>query len=118
MSMRSTAEDFFDAVNARDLVGVGNLLSSESRLLFPKTKPVMGRERILRFLGILYRRFPELVFHIERIICQDQHAAVHWTNNGIDRRQEPYQNEGVTLIEADRHGIVCISDFFKDTEVF
>ena len=43
---------------------------------------------------------------------------IHWTNEGISRRNEPYQNEGVTILELDGEKIAFMSDFFKDTEKF
>jgi hypothetical protein len=33
-------------------------------------------------------------------------------------RQEPYENEGVTILEMKGHRVSFISDFFKDTEKF
>jgi hypothetical protein len=30
---------------------------------------------------------------------QGDQAAVHWTNQGMNRHKEPYQNEGVTILE-------------------
>jgi hypothetical protein len=34
----------------------------------------------------------------------------------MNRRKEPYQNEGVTILEMQEGKISFISDFFKDTE--
>jgi len=51
------------------------------------------------------------------VIQQDDKAAVHWTNQGMNRRKEPYQNEGVTILEMQDGKIRFISDFFKDTEL-
>jgi len=41
---------------------------------------------------------------------------VHWTNRGMNRRQEPYANEGATILEFKAGKISWISDFFKDTD--
>jgi ketosteroid isomerase-like protein len=57
-----------------------------------------------------------LAFKVQRVIYQGDQAAVHWTNQGMNRRQEPYQNEGVTILEMRDNKISYISDFFKDTE--
>ena len=43
-------------------------------------------------------------------------AAVHWTDRGVNRKKEPYENEGVTILELKEGRIVFISDFFKNTE--
>jgi len=107
---------FFQVLNARDLVEAGNLLASQAELFFPKTQPMIGKDRILKFLKIFFRQYPDLIFTVERVIRQGDQAAVHWTNRGISRRKEPYQNEGVTILEMENGKIVYISDFFKDTE--
>jgi len=45
-------------------------------------------------------------------------AAIHWTNRGANRHGEPYENEGVTIVEESGGAIGWISDFFKDTGRF
>jgi hypothetical protein len=59
-----------------------------------------------------------LNFYIQRIIIQGQQAAIHWTNQGKNRHDAPYENEGVTIMELMDGKIVFISDFFKDTGKF
>ena len=107
---------FFQVLNERDLVEADNLLASQAELFFPKTKPMVGKDRILKFLKIFFRQYPELIFTVERVIRQGDQAAVHWTNRGMNRRKDPYENEGVTILEMKNGKIVFISDFFKDTE--
>jgi ketosteroid isomerase-like protein len=112
-------DKFFNALNRRDLDQMGTLLTEDAEFHFPKTQPLMGRERILRFFKILFHRYPELLFQVERRIVEGQRAAVHWTNRGVSRKGDPYDNEGVTLFEGgDKSRIIFISDFFKDTEKF
>ena len=106
---------FFQVLNERDLVEADNLLAPRAELFFPKTRPMVGKDRILKFLKIFFRQYPELIFTVARVICQGDRAAVHWTNRGADRRKEPYENEGVTILEMENGKIVYISDFFKDT---
>jgi ketosteroid isomerase-like protein len=77
---------------------------------------MVGKDRILKFLKIFFRHYPELIFTVERVIHQGDQAAVHWTNRGANRRKEPYENEGATILEMENGKIVYISDFFKDTE--
>ena len=43
---------------------------------------------------------------------------MHWTNDGVNRRGESHENEGVTILEMEKDKIRSISDFFKDTEKF
>ena len=109
---------FFDVVNSRDLEKMGDLLVPHCEFYFPKTRPLLGRERILRFFNILFRQYPELNFQIQRVIIQGQKAAIHWTNRGVNRRKEPYENEGVTILEMHGEKVQFISDFFKDTGKF
>ena len=118
MSETKRIRDFFDAVNARDIDKMEQALDTDATFLFPKTAPLVGRERIVRFFRILFRQYPELLFDIQRIIGEGGWFAVHWTNRGTSRKKEPYQNEGVTLLEMEGAQIRFMSDFFKNTEKF
>ena len=107
---------FFQILNERDLEEANNLLDSGAEFFFPKTKPILGKKRILKFLKIFFRSYPELIFTVIRVIHMGDQAAVHWTDRGVNRQKEPYENEGVTLLELKEGKIVFISDFFKNTE--
>jgi len=108
--------EFFQVLNEQNLDEADNLLTAETEFYFPKTQPMIGKDRILKFLKIFFRQYPELTFTVIRVIHQGDQAVVHWTNRGISRRKEPYENEGVTLLEMKRGKIIYISDFFKNTE--
>ena len=110
--------DFFNVVNRRDLDKLKELLADYAEFYFPKTQPLVGRNRIIRFFKILFRQYPKLEFTVHREIMQGQVAAVHWTNRGVHKNGEPYENEGVTILEMERDKIRFISDFFKDTGKF
>ncbi len=116
MTTTNTMLKFFQILNERDLDEAHNLLDSRVEFFFPKTQPIIGRDRILKFLNIFFRRYPELIFTVVRVIQQGEQAAVHWTNRGLNRRKEPYENEGVTILETRAGRIIYISDFFKNTE--
>lgn len=118
MSDEQIVQTFFEVFNNRDMKKMAKLLNTDAEFFFPKTQPLIGRERILKFLGILFRQYPQLSFTIQRMIQQGERAAVHWTNQGLNRRQEPYENEGVTILEMKNGKITYISDFFKNTEKF
>jgi len=107
---------FFQILNERDLDEANNLLDSRTEFFFPKTQPIIGKDRILKFLKIFFRQYPELVFTVVKVIHQENQAAVHWTNRGINRHKEPYENEGVTIMGIKDGKISFISDFFKNTE--
>ena len=118
MSYEDTVREFFRCFGLRDLDGVRRLLAEDAHFDFPKTPPMRDRERILRFLRVLFRQYPALTFEIQRVIMQGPEAAVHWKNRGMNRNNEPYDNEGVTILEMEGMTIRYISDFFKDTEKF
>ena len=118
MDMDGMVRQFFEAVNRRDVQVMEKLLDADVKMLFPKTAPLVGRKRVLQFLRLLFRNYPQLDFSVHRTIRQENQVAIHWTNRGKTRTGEPYENEGVTLIELSAGGIRFISDFFKDTEKF
>ena len=53
------------------------LLQEDARLYFPKTQPLLGLDRILKFLHLLFRQYPELTFTLHRTIVQGNRGAVH-----------------------------------------
>ena len=117
MSDIQLVHKFFDVFNHRNMEKMSGVLTVNAELHFPKTQPLIGEKRIFKFLNILFRQYPALAFNIQRVILQGEWAAVHWTNQGMNRRKQPYQNEGVTLLELQNDKINFISDFFKDTEI-
>ena len=118
MADNAIIERFFNLLNRRALPEMDAVLTAEARLDFPKTRPLIGKDAILKFLRLLFRQYPQLNFTVEGIIREGSKAAVHWTNRGLNRKGEPYANEGVTLIDLDDSRIRHISDFFKNTDKF
>ena len=118
MSMEAFIANFFDLINRRDMDAFEGILLEDAEFYFPKTQPLLGRNRIRRFFQILFGQFPELQFQVLKTIVQDPWVAVHWKNRGKNRKDEPYENVGVTLLEMDAGKIRYISDFFKDTGKF
>ncbi|MDR3553921.1 MAG: nuclear transport factor 2 family protein [Syntrophobacteraceae bacterium] len=116
--LNGTVFEFFELLSAKDLGGMATFLKEDARLFFPKTQPLIGRERIVKFFRILFRQYPRLIFTVEHSIAQDGKVAAHWRNRGIDRLNEPYENEGVTLFFFEDGLVTLMSDFFKDTEKF
>ena len=109
---------FFDLLNDRNLETMADILHKEAVFLFPKTRPLEGSDRILRFFSILFKQYPELRFEIRDMILRGPKAAVHWTDRGINHRGQSYENEGVTWLDFKENLIIHISNFFKDTEKF
>jgi ketosteroid isomerase-like protein len=118
MAVEETVARFFELLNERNLEQLGESLAENAEFYFPKTQPLIGKERILRFFNILFRQYPVLTFRVRRTVIQGTWAAIHWTNQGRSRKDLPYENEGVTLLELEEDRIRWISDFFKDTEQF
>ncbi len=113
-----TVTQFFEFLSTRNLGQMANFLREDARLFFPKTQPLIGKERILKFFQILFRQYPELIFTVEHTIAQQGKVAAHWKNRGINRKNEPYENEGVTLFFFEDGLVSLMSDFFKDTGKF
>ena len=118
MTVDHISTEFFEAVNNRNLNQMGDLLTEEAVFYFPKTQPLLGKDRIQRFFKILFRQYPKLSFEVKMKIIDGNKSAVHWVNKGVSRKDEPYENEGVTILEEHGEKINFISDFFKDTGKF
>ena len=118
MLNKNTIRLFFDVFNRRELENMAVQLDSHTELYFPKTRPLIGRERIIKFISILFKQYPQLQFEIQDIIYQGDRAAVHWKNHGRNRKGEPYDNEGVSWMVFKDSRIQWMSDFFKDTDKF
>ncbi len=112
------AAEFFKRMNSRVIDDMVGLLKEDTRFFFPKTQPLVGKERIVKFFQVLFRQYPELHFEVRGMIAEGERVVVHWTNQGISRKHEPYENEGVTWFEFEHGKITLISDFFKDTGKF
>jgi ketosteroid isomerase-like protein len=115
---RAAATALFEAMNNRDLDLLSSWLAPDAVFDFPGTKLLEGPDRIVRFIKILFHRYPELEFTTGRVIADGAAAAVEWTNQGRDRKDEPYRNAGVTIVELEDGKIGYLSDTFKDTAVF
>jgi len=88
MTLKQTITTFFEVFNARDMDGMAELLHEDAEFYFHKTQPLIGRERILKFLNLLFRKDPERTIEIQRTVCEGSKAAVHWTNKGRSRKNE------------------------------
>jgi ketosteroid isomerase-like protein len=116
--LSSKVNQFFELFSSQGLDQMADFLTEDACLFFPKTQPLVGKEKILKFFQILFRQYPELTFTVEHIIAQQDKVAVHWRNKGVTRKKEPYENEGVTLFFFEEGLVSLMSDFFKDTGKF
>ena len=109
---------FFEFFSTQSLSQMADFLREDASLFFPKTQPLIGKAKIMKFFQILFRQYPELTFTVEHTIAQQDNVAAHWKNRGINRKNEPYENEGVTLFFFKDGLVSFMSDFFKDTGKF
>jgi predicted SnoaL-like aldol condensation-catalyzing enzyme len=65
---KNILDNFFESVNNRETKQIGDLFIEDAEFHFPKTQPLTGRERIVRFFKILFRQYPELSFQIQGTI--------------------------------------------------
>jgi len=84
--LSSKVTQFFEFLSTQSLGQMANFLKEDARLFFPKTQPLIGKERILKFFQILFRQYPELTFTVKHTIAQQDKVAAHWRNKGINRK--------------------------------
>jgi ketosteroid isomerase-like protein len=118
VSISQAVKQFYEHINQRDVGQMRNYLKEEAQFLFPKSQPLSGKEKILRFFQVLFLQYPQLSFEVRRVVAEGDSAMAHWVNQGVDRKKQPYENEGVTLFEFQDGQIIFMSDFFKDTGKF
>jgi ketosteroid isomerase-like protein len=70
MTPEKIISDFFTCFNSRDLDRMRPMLAENAEFYFPKTQPLLGLDRILKFLHLLFRQYPELTFTLHRTIVQ------------------------------------------------
>ena len=46
---------------------------------------------------------------------EGDHACAVWSNEGENKKGNPYNNRGATLVQISEGKIVFMSDYFKDT---
>lgn len=115
---RRNIVSFFENINSNDLNTLSEILDENCELYFPKTQPLSSKKDVLRFFKILKFQYPELIFVVHEILIDGDFSAVYWTNTGRNRKNEHYENEGMTLLRIQNNKIVYLSDFFKNTENF
>ncbi len=116
--MDARINSFFEAMSRQDTAFLESELREDASFRFPKTEDLIGRDRIIKFFRLLFRRYPQLEFRLKAVLVDGDRAAAHWTNRGRSRSGEDYANEGVTWMEWRDGKLAFISDFFKNTEAF
>jgi len=105
----------FDSMNSKDMTILEPYLHKDVRFDFPGAARVVGKKRVLIFLKVLLRKFPDIIFQVRDAIVDHDKVCIVWTNSARLDTDQPYQNSGLTLVHCDNGLITFISDYFKDT---
>jgi ketosteroid isomerase-like protein len=115
LSNSDIAQTIFTTMNNRDLSDLEQYLSENAVFDFPGAGIIKGRKRILIFFKVLFKKYTRLTFTVEDIVSEGERVCAIWSNEGEDKKGNPYRNRGVTLVNVSDGKIVFISDYFKDT---
>jgi ketosteroid isomerase-like protein len=118
MSPKALLLSVFEAINEKKLIELTDFLADDAVFHFPKTAPIEGEKRIITFMKVLLRKYPDLTFTPGRLIANETMAAAEWTNRGQSKNGDPHENAGVTFLQSENGKIVYISDTFKNTDKF
>lgn len=112
---RICAEKIFTALNSRDLSALAPFLADDAVFDFPGVGCISGKNRILLFFKILFRKYPRLTFSLTDIIIEGERVCAVWNNEGENAHGRAYRNRGITFMRIANGQIIFISDYFKDT---
>lgn len=113
--------DFFDALTEGNIDRAAGTFAEDGTLLFPGLRPVRGRALVKRMLGIIRRRYAEILWTpASPTIASGEWMVTSWSVSGTFKETGlPYENEVLSLIQLDTDGkIRLLSDYFKDTQAF
>jgi len=114
-SRQDLALSIFATLNHRDLSLLSQHLYEDAVFDFPGAGIIEGHKHILTFFKVLFRKYSRLTFTVKDVISEGKRVCVTWSNEGEDKKGNPYSNRGITLVEVSDGKIVFISDYFKDT---
>jgi len=115
LSARELAVLLMDVMNSRNLARLEEVISDNAALDFPGFERIEGRQKIITFLKVLFRKYPRLEFQVHDVIAAGDQACVLWNNSGTNSKGILYANQGITHLRQCNSMIVLISDYFKDT---
>ena len=113
--------DFFDALTQGNIDRAARTFAEDGTLLFPGLRPVRGRALVSRMLGIIRRRYDEIVWTpAGPTIGSGEWMVTSWSVSGTFKETGlSYENEVLSLIQLDGDSkIKLLSDYFKDTQAF
>ncbi len=105
----------FEAMNTKNMAVLEPYLAEDVSFDFPGTALVVGKKRVLIFLKVLLRKYPDIVFQVQDVVSDNDKTCIVWTNSARLETSQPYRNSGVTLVHCVNDRITFISDYFKDT---
>jgi len=105
----------FEAMNSKNLAILEPYLAEDVTFDFPGSAQVVGKKRVLVFLKVLLRKYPDILFQVQDAIVDHDKVCIVWTNSARRDTDQPYQNSGLTLVNCNNGLIKSISDYFKDT---
>jgi ketosteroid isomerase-like protein len=113
------AEEFFSALNIRDVDDILTFFSDEASCTFPGTSALggfyLGKKKIKRFLEKLYIFVPDICFQVLGTFTSEKALAVEWISTGISKKNIPYENRGVSLLVVENDRIMEMRHYL-DTE--
>jgi len=115
LSVLQVSKAIFEAMNSKNMALLSPYLDEDVRFDFPGAAQVVGKKRVLIFLKVLLRKYPDIVFQVHDAIVDHDKVCIVWTNSARLEMDQPYQNSGITLVHCDNGLITFISDYFKDT---
>ncbi len=116
MNRKEISKFIFDAMSNNETEKLLPFFADEIIFDFPGIEQINGKNKAVRVLRLILRRFNFLKFSVYKIITEDKDVCVMWTNKGEYKNGDKYQNSGITYIKFDDKGKVAfLSDYFKDT---
>lgn len=112
---KSLALKLFETMNTRDFSIIQPLINEQTQLNFPGVDTISGGTKVITFLKILLRKYPELQFTIHDFVTEEERVCVIWTNKGKKVNGDDYENSGITLVTSKNGKLLFISDYFKNT---
>ncbi len=113
--------DFFDALSEGDVERASQVFSISGVLLFPGVRPMVGRPLVQRMMGIIRRRYDDILWRpIGPVVGSGGWVVTSWSVSGTFKQSRGrYTNEVLSLARIDAAGkIAVLSDYFKDTTAF
>ncbi|MBK5233927.1 MAG: ester cyclase [Thermoleophilia bacterium] len=81
-STAEIAEQYFAAVGRQDIKGMTDCWQPGKRSRILGLAELQAPEEIAEWFGNLFRAFPDFKFEVEKIISDENMAAIHWSAKG------------------------------------